>query len=44
MSSLWAKRSTFIINEISMVELDMLSNMAEKLAKAKLLRNNSTAV
>ncbi len=33
-----------IVDEISMVELEMLSNMGKQLAKARRLSNSSTAV
>lgn len=43
-SSLWTKQCALIVDEISMVDLEMLSNMARQLAKAKGLENKSTAV
>lgn len=43
-SSLWTRRFALIIDEISMVELDMLSNIGKQLAKARGLGNDSTAV
>lgn len=43
-SSIWTKRCALIIDEVSMVELDMLSNMAKQLAKARGLASESTAM
>ncbi len=43
-SSIWTKRCTLIIIEVSMVMLDMLSNIVKQLAKAKGLSSESTAM
>ncbi len=43
-SNLWTARCIIIVDEISMVELKMLSNMGKQLAKARGFSNSSTAV
>ncbi len=43
-SNLWTARCIMIVDEISIVELEMLSNMRKQLAKARGLSNFSTAV
>ncbi len=43
-SNLWTARCIIIVDEISMVELEMLSNMGKQLAKARGLSNSSMAV
>ena len=44
LSTLWTAQSVMTVDEINMLELEMLSNMAKQLAKARDLSNNSTAV
>ncbi len=43
-SSMWTQPCTFIIDEVCMVELDMLSNMAKQLAKARGFSIKSTII
>ncbi len=43
-SNLWTARCIMIVDEISMVEQEMLSNMGKQLAKACALSNSGTAV
>lgn len=43
-SNLWTARCIMIVDEISMVKLEMLSNIGKQLAKARGLSNSSTAV
>ncbi len=43
-SSMWIQRYALIIDEVSMVELDMLSNIAKQLAKARGLLSESTTM
>ncbi len=41
---MWTQRCALIIDKASMVELDMLSNIAKQLAKARDLSSESTAM
>lgn len=43
-SGMWTQRCALIIDEVSMVELDMLSNITKQLAKARGLTGESTAM
>ncbi len=44
LSSLWTAQCIMIVDELSMVKMEMLSNMGKQLAKARGLSNSSTAV